>query len=199
MELPATVTNMHQPTSEKAAKPRASFELYDAFAISHFDRRKAPQRTDKKFLDGMTVGHVLHRLRLLSTSGKSSNAAGNNTGGPLDAANARLEMGLKEVTAQAESIDALFRADTFAGVLGAQPAQRFEVVWDDRRFWLIVRMVCAIDKANRQLVRLMVRGAITKDEMKKRQRELARPYRAALQAVVDLASKIEASRTSKTR
>lgn len=156
----------------------SNFELYDAFAIAHYDRRKAPQPTDKKFLDAVTIGHVLNKARVTRNQLL------------LDAAGAALETTHDILKAQVESITQTFVQDKLASASNPHKvrALKLEVPWDDRRFWLLVRMCLLIEDGNQKLLRLEQTGALSHDEMKRRQRELARPFRAVLQKIVNLAA-----------
>jgi len=109
----------------------------------------------------------------------------------LDSAEKDLQETLKKLIEQVDSISKTCQADPLIGDLPAAPATHFDVQWDERRFWLLVRMTCQLDEGNRRLLLLQRRGAINKNEMKRRQLEFARPYRAALQNVVNLAAQLE--------
>lgn len=177
------------PTQREAP----SFILYDAFAISHFDRRKAPKRTERRFLDATTVGHVLNRLRGVAKASGPRQAAARQM---LDTCESIFETTLTDINEQVKALQAKCAADSLIGELPTAAPHNFPVKWDERRFWLLVRMSLALDEGNRRLTLLLQRGAIDKDEMKRQQRELARPYRAALQLAVDQAAKLERSSMS---
>jgi len=166
------------PSARTGKRPPAKFELRDAFAISHYDLRKAPHRPHRKFLDAVTIGHVLNKARIARNEKL------------LEEAGKALELTHRDLKDQVESITKEFSGDKLAPAAGAPPVQAttFDVPWDDRRYWLLVRMVLLLEEGNQKLSRLMNTGAIDHDEMKRRQRELARPFRAVLQKIVNLAA-----------
>ncbi|NND65560.1 MAG: hypothetical protein HKM24_06315 [Gammaproteobacteria bacterium] len=184
--------NEPQQAAPKPKKPKKSFgtfTLFDNFAICHYDMTAAFHKTDKKFLDAVTVGHVLRR-GFIDTRGKNSLARARG-GKMLEAWDELIREGLMKVYEQHQAIEELYEQDPIDhGELFTGEGVTLDIHWNDQRFFYLVRMALMLDEANTRLRKLLNSGFIDKNTMKRKQRALAQPYRATLHGVTSMASKI---------
>lgn len=175
------------------AAARPTFTLYDRFALAHFDVSHSPIVLVKKKVDAKTVGYALHRAWQQSRTPGPLQSHGRDL---IEFAETTLNASLQELVSQVAEIKALCDSDPLVGDPPAVPGTTVEVMWEDRRFWVLVRMTMALDDGNRRLLHLHQRGAIDKDDMKRRQREFARPYRSALLQILEFAGREKTLKTT---